>query len=274
MDSTEFNIFYRPNEPICKLPFWVRSVGSRREQAGFIWEKPQRYFLEFHWCMQGEALVTQKKENDNEQSTTWSNEQCFIIPPHTDCNITILSDNWESRWFTLTGPEIAFIIQHYQLQPEIKQVGICPIHHFLELEQHVLGIGDTWDRKSCALAFELFMQISAPAPYNTPNTIIEKVTLFIEQRIGDADLSVNTIAQHFSLHRVSLSRLFKQHLQQSPITYINNKRMERAKHYLRDTPKSIEQIAYNCGFSDYNYFFRCFKKHTKTTPTEYRRALS
>ena len=56
----------------------------------------------------------------------------------------------------------------------------------------------------------------------------------------------------------------------TPVTYINKLRLSKAKTLLANTNLSIEQISLKCGFNEYSYFTRLFKKQFGQTPTNYR----
>ncbi|MBQ1349455.1 MAG: helix-turn-helix transcriptional regulator, partial [Ruminococcus sp.] len=53
--------------------------------------------------------------------------------------------------------------------------------------------------------------------------------------------------------------------------YISRKKITAAKQLLRFSDKSIEQIGFEIGISDTNYFTRLFKKIEGITPGEYRK---
>ena len=52
---------------------------------------------------------------------------------------------------------------------------------------------------------------------------------------------------------------------------ITQTRMQQAKNLLRNTDKSISEIAEDVGISNYNYFSRIFKKRFGISPREYRK---
>lgn len=86
----------------------------------------------------------------------------------------------------------------------------------------------------------------------------------------DHPLSLNEIAEHIHLNPAYLSTLFRKVMNQSPISYINSVRIERAKLLLRSTDQSVSEIAASLGFTQDIYFYRLFKQLVKVTPNEYR----
>ena len=57
----------------------------------------------------------------------------------------------------------------------------------------------------------------------------------------------------------------------SPVKYINNLKMARAKELLDSQFYSINDVCYLSGYNDESYFCREFKKHFDMTPSEYIR---
>lgn len=64
-------------------------------------------------------------------------------------------------------------------------------------------------------------------------------------------------------------KVFKSHTGMTPIEYINNIRVSRAKELLINTDMRMSEIAEKVGFSEQNYFSRIFKKHTGLSPKKY-----
>lgn len=89
-----------------------------------------------------------------------------------------------------------------------------------------------------------------------------------------AFLSVQKAASYLAWSESHFARQFKQQTQQSFITYVTNKRLDRAKLMLAHTTKPVLRIAGELDFQPLNYFSRTFKKHTGQTPTEYRQQLA
>ena len=99
-------------------------------------------------------------------------------------------------------------------------------------------------------------------------TDIDKICLkMIEECTDKRDVSYYADLCHLSTSK--FHHVFKQHTVLTPIEYINNTRINRAKEMLSDTNLSISDIAERAGFSDQNYFCRIFKKKTGISPKQY-----
>jgi AraC-like DNA-binding protein len=58
----------------------------------------------------------------------------------------------------------------------------------------------------------------------------------------------------------------------TPISYLNRYRVNQAKILLRESEKSVTEIAMTVGFSDSSYFARVFRRQMGVSPDVYRRA--
>jgi AraC-like DNA-binding protein len=101
--------------------------------------------------------------------------------------------------------------------------------------------------------------------------VIRKKKLYLHSEFTIQDLAN---ASSISLHHIS--NILNIRLQKSFPDFFNEFRIEHAKELLLD-PESrkytMEQIAKDCGFGSKSNFNICFKKHTKLTPTEYRKKV-
>ncbi len=70
-----------------------------------------------------------------------------------------------------------------------------------------------------------------------------------------------------------IGAIFKQQYGVAPITYRNRLRVEAAQRMLRETKRSVTEIAGECGFSSLAPFYEAFKRQTGTTPQQYRAGL-
>ena len=93
---------------------------------------------------------------------------------------------------------------------------------------------------------------------------------YIEDHYLD-QVTLEEIASRSELSVRHLNRIFQAYYQTTPIAYIHRLRLERACTLLKQTNRSITDIAYECGFNDSNYLTRQFKKSFGITPKAYRK---
>ena len=86
-----------------------------------------------------------------------------------------------------------------------------------------------------------------------------------------SELTTEKIAEAACLSVSSLTQLFKKRFGISIMQWREEKRMSTACNQLLHTNKKIVQIAEDLGYSNQMYFARCFKKHMKISPTDYRK---
>ncbi len=72
--------------------------------------------------------------------------------------------------------------------------------------------------------------------------------------------------------KTKCTNLFQKYLNTSPMIYLNNYRLEKSIFLLRNTSKSIVEIAYACGFSNSSYFCELFRKYYNTTPKNFKKS--
>ena len=99
---------------------------------------------------------------------------------------------------------------------------------------------------------------------------IKKVVMHIEQHIGDSDIDIDTMAQELAVSRSQLNHKLKHILGVTPSEMIREARIRHACTLLEDNTRSINDIAYACGFTDPKDFSKCFKASTGYSPTNYR----
>lgn len=96
-----------------------------------------------------------------------------------------------------------------------------------------------------------------------------------EKPFLDGDLTLQKLAERLAIPAQHLSQVINERLNQTFSDFINAYRVEEAKRRLLD-PKTqhytVLAIAEDVGFSSKSTFNAVFKKHTNTTPSEFRKA--
>lgn len=102
------------------------------------------------------------------------------------------------------------------------------------------------------------------------NALVASVKVFIEQNLGNPELSLRLIAQELYMNGSYLSRVFKQETGESLTEYITRKRIEKSMQLMDETSMKAYEIAEQVGIKDAHYFSICFKKYVGVTVKEYK----
>jgi len=102
-----------------------------------------------------------------------------------------------------------------------------------------------------------------------PSKILE-ATRYIQVNLKE-NLTVNYLADRANLHQDYFSRLFLKYTGQRPLSYVHEKRIERAQYLIATTDLSYTEIAEKIGFENLSHFSKIFKKVTSLTPGEYKK---
>ncbi len=83
-------------------------------------------------------------------------------------------------------------------------------------------------------------------------------------------LGVDTLSRKAYMSRNEFFKWFRQQFGISPLEYINRERIKLAKQLLSSQHTTVTETAYQCGFTDVNYFVRLFKKSEGITPGTFK----
>lgn len=100
-----------------------------------------------------------------------------------------------------------------------------------------------------------------------------RVLDYIDEHIHEP-ISIEQLADLTFLSKDHLIRLFKKHMNDTPVKYINRKKIEKAQLMMLLDDSSIQEMSFTLGFENISYFNRLFKKMTGETPTSYKRRLA
>ncbi len=105
------------------------------------------------------------------------------------------------------------------------------------------------------------------APKNITAKSFEKVLLFLETHLTEP-LRLKDLAELMDWSEYHFSREFHKVMGTSPLAYVNEKRIEKAKELLLQD-LSVKEVSERCGFKDPYYFSSFFKAKTKFSPTAF-----
>ena len=101
------------------------------------------------------------------------------------------------------------------------------------------------------------------------DNVVEQLKDYIEQNLNE-DLSRSVLAGKVFLSEDYVSKIFMKTTGMSLLNYIAERRIERAKEYLRGSSLPISKIAMEVGYGNFSYFSKTFRELVGCTPNEYR----
>ena len=100
----------------------------------------------------------------------------------------------------------------------------------------------------------------------------ETLYRFVDENLCNRDLSLNFVANAFSLSDSYVSRLFKEKTGSNFLDYMNRARIEKAKMILlSESQISIQEAGILVGYDSDTTFRRIFKKYEGITPSQFRK---
>ena len=99
---------------------------------------------------------------------------------------------------------------------------------------------------------------------------LKKAIRYIRKNYSET-ITLEKLADYCNVSKQQMTRYFNKELGITPIAYVLDYKISKAKHLLFRNPNlSVKQVAYELGFYDTHYFSRLFKRITGETPGEYR----
>jgi len=87
------------------------------------------------------------------------------------------------------------------------------------------------------------------------------------------ELTLGEVADYVGYSHSHFSKVFKEEMNTSFRTYLNQVRVEKSKYFLLSGLSTISEICALCGFEDQSYYCKVFKKVVGTTPDRFRKQM-
>lgn len=255
----------------------VYYVGYQRCSPGHSWGPGVRDHYLLHHVRSGSGIY----EVDGRKYRIEAGDTFLSRPGNTIFYQADTHTPWSYCWIGFHGSECADLLLHTDFSSS-KDV----IHTDFgdQLTNCLLGI---YEQRGSTLADTLQMtsglyQLMACMIQHSKNQLfgatsqelsVHNIAEYISSHISSGgplkELSIKNLAKYANMSQSSLYRAFMSQLGISPIQYITEQRMKRACALLRSTDMSVLSIAYSVGFSNGQYFSRCFKNFMGISPSEY-----
>jgi AraC family transcriptional regulator, regulatory protein of adaptative response / methylphosphotriester-DNA alkyltransferase methyltransferase len=105
----------------------------------------------------------------------------------------------------------------------------------------------------------------------SPNIeLVRRIITFLVNHSKN-NLVLRDIAEYAGLSPYYLERLFKQETGDTPRTYLEKIRVDKAAHLLTCTEQTNLEICYEVGFQSPSNFYKVFRRLKDCSPSEYRK---
>jgi AraC family transcriptional regulator len=102
---------------------------------------------------------------------------------------------------------------------------------------------------------------------------LKRAMELLEDSQADA-LTLDEVARPLRLHPSSFCRAFKKSTGLTPHRYLLLCRVNRAKQMMRDSDRTLTEIALDCGFNSSSQFSVVFKRIEGLSPRSFRRSMA
>lgn len=187
---------------------------------------------------------------------------------------------WEYVWFEIVGNDAGRYFGEAGFTPDnniIKSNNGDKLHAELKTAYEKLARGENVSYFSILSLFFLALDSACspklPSGFFNEKSFIDEVKTHIALKCPAPDFSIENLCRNLGVSHSHLCRVFKESEGVSVVNYIKEQKLLKAKGLLSATDLTLYEIAENCGFNEYEYFLKSFKKHFGISPTEYRKNL-
>jgi AraC family transcriptional regulator len=171
------------------------------------------------------------------------------------------------------NPDRLEVISEFRTRdPQLEAIAMLLL---TELQQENLGARLYIDSLANVLAVRLLRQYSVSKSHlpvyegGLPQRQLLQVSEYIHEHLNQ-DIKLADLAELIGMSQFHFSHQFKQASGTSPHQYLLQQRIEQAKLLLKQSDRSIVDIALECGFNSHSHLSKTFRQLTGITPKAYR----
>ena len=184
------------------------------------------------------------------------------------------ADCWEKIWFNLRGSLVKDLMRRYGLENVyyFHESGLhdlfadCLIHMRKNLENAHEAATLTAHR----LIYHISRQLHSGETMRNPAAL--EMKRWMDQRIC-SPVNLAEMGRQFGFSVSQTIRIFQREYGETPYCYFLKKKLELAMLMLRNTRKTVKEIAFELNFSDPYYFSNLFKRKFGKSPRRIREDL-
>lgn len=194
---------------------------------------------------------------------------CILLHPMLLCS----TPSMEQEYVAPLLSNAAF--SHWPLHPDIPWEGrilqaLTDMHGSLKQTAFPL--------LAQGLFCQIWRELYVHAPKERPSfagsvrqlSAVRDMVAYIQNHYGEK-ISLDDIAAVGNVCKSKCCSLFRSYLNQTPINYLIQYRLEKSIELMASTDMNITEISYEVGFSGASYFSETFRRHFGCSPIKYRK---
>jgi AraC-like DNA-binding protein len=103
------------------------------------------------------------------------------------------------------------------------------------------------------------------------DAFLQKLRFILEENYSDENFALPQLCDVLGMNRYQLFRKMKAVTDESPSNFIRSFRMEKARHFLKNTEQNVSEVAYQVGYKDLAHFSKSFSESFGIVPSEFRK---
>ena len=98
---------------------------------------------------------------------------------------------------------------------------------------------------------------------------LKEVIQVVEDKMADPAFNIDMVAESLNMGRNTFYKKFKSLTKLTPVEFVRDMRLEKAKSYFDAGSSNVSEVAYLVGFNNPKYFSTCFREKFDVAPKEY-----
>lgn len=252
------------------LPINVIRTGFKEHQYHVIRNDGYAAY-QISVCTSGEGIFV----HGNREHTVRKGD-VFLFSPRTAHEYYPVSAEWSLYFFVFTGECIENLFRYFRFgQAEVFSTG----ENYEKIKKLSINLENTSDDYLRSLyIYEMLGIIASLSKHNPESAFLAEderyrktapVLDYIRKNYKNP-ISLDELAELINVSKSYLCRIFRTTYNMTPIKYLLNYRIDRAKQLLISTDIKMKYLCEEVGFNDISYFCMAFRQSEGMTPEEFR----
>ncbi len=257
-----YTTFVYSDEKIKILPLYIEAAMTEFIDKNSCFETVAEHYA-FICCEQGEVWVESDgkciKLTQESGLLTIKGKKYRYLTENSGCKLKII---------TYDGSGVPQIIAYFSLT-DAETFAVDLPHFELDFDHISFNVRMKYGFRAALIFQQIIYDIFNSGMGKKAGKNMEILNKYIMENYCSS-LDIQTLADVYGTSVSYLCREFKAKYNMSPIAYVNNLRVEKARKMLVTSRKKVADIAVACGFINTEYFCYVFKKYEHCTPLQYR----